>query len=106
VNGDCIAELKIRLSVFRERRAREGKVPVIPAGEFRWRIFLNERVGKLNKYDKAYDFTELRDSVMHGRVLFPTCQQFIEFSGMIERIGNFIEQLETYNARAPVIAYE
>jgi len=66
----------------------------------RWRTFLEQRLGKLSngKYDDVFNFTELRDTVMHGRVLFPTYQQFIQLSGMIDRIGDLISHLEAYNA--------
>ena len=66
-----------------------------------WRIFLHERVKKNlsnREYDKFYDFTNFRDAVMHGRVLFPTYFHFKECSSMIGRIGEFIEHLDAYKA--------
>jgi hypothetical protein len=64
-----------------------------------WRTFLEQRSGKLSngEYDKLFSFTEMRDAVMHGRVIFPTYERFIELSEMIDRIGDFIEHLEAYH---------
>ena len=52
-----------------------------------------------NDYRALYDFTTLRDGVMHGRVLFPTYRDFRHFTGRIDNIGAFIDSLDAYNAR-------
>ena len=67
-----------------------------------WRNFLHGRLGRSlseNEYKALYDFTTLRDAVMHGRVLFPTYGDFRQFTGMIDKIGDFIGHLDAYNAQ-------
>jgi hypothetical protein len=66
-----------------------------------WRDFLHERIGRElsnAEYDKRYSFTELRDGVMHGRVLFPVYREFVRFTGMIDNISEFINHLDAYFA--------
>ena len=48
-----------------------------------WRGFLYDRIGRKlsnNEYDKLDSFTELRDGVMHGRILFPVYREFIRLT--------------------------
>ena len=64
-----------------------------------WRELLNLRLdeGLSNgEYDRRYDFTELRDAVMHGRVLFPTYSCFQEGVKTVSRIAELIKHLEAY----------
>jgi hypothetical protein len=64
-----------------------------------WRFFLDsQRATPLSdsSYDKLYSFTSLRDSVMHGRVLFPTYARFKKSMSRVVRIGEFIELLDRY----------
>ena len=66
----------------------------------RWRDFLHERLGRelSNKeYGRLYDFTKLRDGVMHGRVLIPSYRDFQSFSGMVDNIGKLIGHLDAYS---------
>jgi hypothetical protein len=66
-----------------------------------WRDFLHERIGRElsnAEYDKLYSFTELRDGVMHGRVLFPVYREFVRLTGMIDNISEFINHLDAYFA--------
>jgi hypothetical protein len=66
-----------------------------------WRDFLHQRLGRIlgeDEYGDLYDFTMLRNDVMHGRVLFPTYEDFRRFTGMIDKIGEFIDHLDAYNA--------
>lgn len=64
----------------------------------RWRDFLGG-IGKNlsnGKYDETYNFTKLRDRVMHGRTLFPTYNDFKEFTGTVDVIGQYIDLLDSY----------
>jgi hypothetical protein len=66
-----------------------------------WRDFLSKMLGRIlseDEYRDLYDFTTLRNGVMHGRVLFPTYEEFTRFTGMIDNIGQFIDHLDAYNA--------
>jgi hypothetical protein len=70
-----------------------------------WRNFLHGRLGRSlseGEYKALYDFTTLRDGVMHGRVLFPTYGDFRHFPGMIDNIGDFIDYLDAYNAQLAI----
>jgi hypothetical protein len=67
-----------------------------------WRVFLNEQAGRTfsnGGYDKTYNFTTLRDAVMHGRVLFPTYREFRESASLIRNIGRLIDLLGEYLAQ-------
>jgi len=64
-----------------------------------WRTFLHKRLGTTltnTQYEKVYNFTGLRDAVMHGRVLFPTYRDFKEGSTAITKIGELIDHLDAY----------
>jgi len=64
-----------------------------------WREFLHERLGKSlsnTEYQRLYDFTDLRDAVMHGRVLYPTYREFKRHLSTISQIGELIEHLNVY----------
>lgn len=64
-----------------------------------WRQFVTDRIGKSisnHEYDRLFNFTRLRDDVMHGRVLFPTYREFKERTSFIGRIGKFIALLDDY----------
>jgi hypothetical protein len=64
-----------------------------------WRDFLNKTLGTTlsnTQYERLYTFTDLRDAVMHGRVLFPTYHEFRQGSSAIKRIGDLIEYLDAY----------
>ena len=66
-----------------------------------WRTFLHKKLGTVlsnTQYEKRYNFTDLRDAVMHGRLLFPTYHDFIQGSGTIRRIGELIDHLDAYRA--------
>jgi hypothetical protein len=66
-----------------------------------WRDFLRQRLGRIlsnGEYERLYNFTRLRDAVMHGRVLFPAYRDFKKFIGMIDNIGEFIDHLDAYEA--------
>jgi hypothetical protein len=46
-----------------------------------WRNFLHDRLGSPvsnTEYERRHSFTGLRDAVMHGRIVFPTYQDFIK----------------------------
>ena len=65
-----------------------------------WRDFLRQRLGRNlsnTEYERLYNFTTLRNGVMHGRVLFPAYRDFARFTGMIENIGEFIDHLDAYD---------
>jgi hypothetical protein len=47
------------------------------------------------EYERLYNFTDFRDAVMHGRILFPAYQNFKERSSMISQIGELIEELHS-----------
>ena len=49
-------------------------------------------------YDKLYNFTDLRDAVMHGRVLFPTYRHFKEGTLAISKMEELIDHLAAYCA--------
>lgn len=64
-----------------------------------WREQLHQRLGQSlsnGEYDRRYDFTTLRDAVMHGRVLFPTYRRFKECTRIIGKIPELIGYLEAY----------
>lgn len=64
-----------------------------------WRKYLNQQVGSdlSNRgYDKLFNFTELRDAVMHGRVLFPTYRCFKEGTLAISKMPDLIDHLAAY----------
>jgi hypothetical protein len=66
-----------------------------------WRDFLHGRVGRSlsnNEYNRRYDFTGLRDGVMHGRVLFPVYSEFTQFIKTVDNIAGYIEYLDAYMA--------
>src|SRR5438045_7314064 len=66
-----------------------------------WREFLHQRLGRglsNSEYDEHYNLTKLRDKVMHGRVLFPTYRDFTQFTGVIDKIAEFIGHLDGYRA--------
>ena len=67
----------------------------------RWRDYLHQQVGRTlsnGEYEKLYNFTELRDAVMHGRVLFPTYRHFKGGTRAISKIGELIDHLAAYRA--------
>ena len=63
-----------------------------------WRDYLHRQVGILSnrKYENLYNFTKLRDAVMHGRVLFPTYKDFKESALAISKMGELIDYLSDY----------
>jgi hypothetical protein len=66
-----------------------------------WRNYLHQQVGRTlsnGEYEKLYSFTELRDAVMHGRVLFPTYSHFKDGTRAIGKIGELIDHLGAYRA--------
>ena len=66
-----------------------------------WRDYLHQQVGRTlsnGEYEKLYNFTELRDAVMHGRVLFPTYSHFKDGTRAVGKIGELIEHLTIYRA--------
>jgi hypothetical protein len=66
-----------------------------------WRDFLHEKLGKTlsnGEYERLYNFTDFRDAVMHGRILFPAYRNFKERSSMISQIGELIDHLDSYCA--------
>lgn len=66
-----------------------------------WRDYLHQRVGKNlsnSEYDRLYSFTNLRDAVMHGRLLFPTYRRFGEGTSAIDKLIELIDHLAAYHA--------
>ncbi len=64
-----------------------------------WREHFHQRLGESlsnGEYARRYNFTTLRDAVMHGRVLFPTYRRFKEGTRTISRIAELISHLEAY----------
>lgn len=64
-----------------------------------WRDFLAQHFGKRGsngEYDRSYNFTDLRDAVMHGRVLFPTYREFLKQTSLVKSIGELIALLDKY----------
>lgn len=64
-----------------------------------WRDFLQQKLGKSltnGEYDRLYNFTDFRDAVMHGRVLFPTYWAFQKHGSTISQIGELIDHLDAY----------
>jgi hypothetical protein len=69
-----------------------------------WRKFLIDKLGgdiSNCEYSRRFDFTDLRDSVMHGRTLFPTYNEFVSSSVKIRKIGELIIYLDAYLAKPP-----
>ena len=67
-----------------------------------WRDFLHERLGRVlsnGEYERLYNFTDFRDAVMHGRVLFPFYLDFKQRLSTISQIGDLIGHLDAYWAR-------
>jgi hypothetical protein len=66
-----------------------------------WRVYLNQQVDNplsYSAYDKLFNFTKLRDAVMHGRVLFPTYRHFKESALAISKMPWLIDHLAAYCA--------
>jgi hypothetical protein len=64
-----------------------------------WRDYMDQRIGgplSNNGYDKLCNFTKLRDTVMHGRVLFPTYRHFKERTLAIGKMPELIDHLTAY----------
>jgi hypothetical protein len=64
-----------------------------------WRAFLKKNIGEPtsnSEYDRFYNFTDLRDAVMHGRVVFPTYQRLRENLSRIQRIDHLVARLDEY----------
>jgi hypothetical protein len=64
-----------------------------------WRVFLSKTTGisaSNGEYDRSYNFTELRDEVMHRGVLFPTYLKFRENIPHIQRIDHLVALLDEY----------
>ena len=64
-----------------------------------WRNYLHQQVGGTlsnAEYEKLYNLTELRDAVMHGRVLFPTYRHFKNGTRTISKMGELIDHLTAY----------
>ena len=64
-----------------------------------WRDFLHQKIGKSlsnSEYERLYNFTDFRDAVMHGRILFPTYWAFQKRSSTISQIGELIDHLDAY----------
>ena len=49
-----------------------------------------------SEYDRLYDFTDLKDAVMHRRVLFPTYREFLKHIPLTKSIGELIGLLDKY----------
>jgi hypothetical protein len=67
-----------------------------------WRSFLSAHTGQNfsnTRYDRDYNFTALRDAVMHGRVLFQTYREFKESVPRIRNIGKLIDLLGDFLSR-------
>jgi len=67
-----------------------------------WRHFLHERLGRAlsnAEYERLYNFTDFRDAVMHGRILFPVYLDFKQRLGTISQIGDLIDHLDAYCAQ-------
>jgi hypothetical protein len=66
-----------------------------------WRDFLHQKLDKSlsnGEYDRLYNFTDFRDAVMHGRVLFATYSEFQKHGSTISQIGELIDHLDAYRA--------
>jgi CBS domain-containing protein len=66
-----------------------------------WRDFLHQRLGRTvanKEYEKIYNFTDLRNAVMHGRTLFPAYRDFKKCTSTISKIGELIDHLDAYIA--------
>jgi hypothetical protein len=66
-----------------------------------WRNFLHDRLGSPvsnTEYERRYSFTGLRDAVMHGRIVFPTYQDFRKQVPCIANIVELIDHLDAYLA--------
>ena len=64
-----------------------------------WRDYLHARLGTAltnGAYDDHFNFTGLRDAVMHGRILFPTYNAFKEGRATIRRMEGLIDLLDSY----------
>jgi hypothetical protein len=64
-----------------------------------WRTFLHERLDKEisnGEYERRYNFTTLRDDVMHGRIVFPNYQSFKSRGASIDQIVELIDHLDAY----------
>jgi len=67
-----------------------------------WRHFLHERLGRAlsnGEYERLYNFTDFRDAVMHGRILFPVYLDFKQRLSTISQIGDLIDHLDAYCAQ-------
>lgn len=54
-----------------------------------WRDFLHQSLGNPlsnTEYDKLFNFTDFRDAVMHGRILFPTYSAFQKNCSTIDSV--------------------
>lgn len=66
-----------------------------------WRDFLCKISGICHSntgYEKLYGFTELRNAVMHGRLLFPTYQHFQDGIMAIDNMMELIHYLSQYHS--------
>ncbi len=66
-----------------------------------WRDFLHQRMGTVlsnSEYERLYNFTDFRDAVMHGRVLFPFFLDFQQRLSTISQMGDLIDHLDGYCA--------
>lgn len=66
-----------------------------------WRDHVYRRLGRTmsnTEYDRLYGLTNLRDSVMHGRVVFPTYSHFKAFTCDLIRLTELIGHLTAYDA--------
>jgi hypothetical protein len=63
-----------------------------------WREFLGRRGISRTQYEKEYNFNPIRNEVMHGRVLFPTYQQFTNRRTAIAKMADWIDLLYAYRA--------
>jgi hypothetical protein len=66
-----------------------------------WRKFLTKRLCcavSNGEYTRRFNFTSLRDAVMHGRTLFPTYREFAKSNAKIRRIEELITHLDAYLA--------
>jgi hypothetical protein len=65
-----------------------------------WRTFLNQRVpGGIgySEYGQRFNFTDIRNAVMHGRTIFPTYEEFKKRSAKVREIREFIKYLDSYS---------
>jgi hypothetical protein len=63
-----------------------------------WRTFLNKCIPGIgnSEYGQRFNFTDIRNAVMHGRTIFPTYVEFKKRSAKVREIRKFIKYLDSY----------